>query len=138
MSTDRIVRHPSCALVVGICAAILCAPVAGATSAKQLEGGFTYPPTKKGPVVDTYGTVSVPDPYRWLEDDAAPDVAKWCDTENAFTRSYLDRLPGREALATRLRELYNYPRISAPVACGSRFFTSRNTGLQNQSVYSVQ
>lgn len=35
---------------------------------------LTYPETRRVNVVDTYFGTSVPDPYRWLEDDNSPKL----------------------------------------------------------------
>ncbi len=45
------------------------------------------------------------DPYRWLEDTAAPEVLAWFEAQNAYTRTVLDALPGRAALHARLVEI---------------------------------
>jgi prolyl oligopeptidase len=96
-----------------------------------------YPPAKKGTVVQDYGTVKVPDPYRWLENADDPETVAWVDAENALTRSYLDG-PRREAIKARLTELLDFPRVSVPEKQGTRYFFSRNSGLQNQSVLYVR
>jgi prolyl oligopeptidase len=59
------------------------------------------------PVTETlYGT-QVTDPYRWMEDPASPDFLPWVKGEAAFTRSVLDRIPGRAALLKRVVALDN-------------------------------
>ena len=60
-------------------------------------------------VTDTYHGVAVSDAYRWLENGADPEVGKWSDAQNAFARSVLDRLPDREAIGRRVRELSASP-----------------------------
>jgi prolyl oligopeptidase len=57
------------------------------------------PPTPKRPVKDLYHHVTVVDDYRWLENFTDPEVKQWVAAENAYTRSLLDKLPGRAALA---------------------------------------
>ena len=64
-----------------------------------------YPPTAKRPVTDTYHGVSVTEDYRWLEDDASPEVKRWVAEQNAATRAYLDAIPQRAAIAARVAEL---------------------------------
>src|SRR5947207_9724310 len=64
-----------------------------------------YPSTPKNPVSETYHGVSVVDPYRWLENDGAPEVKQWAAAQNAFTRRYLDAIPQRPAIAKRVAEL---------------------------------
>ena len=96
-----------------------------------------YPPARQAAVVDDYHGVTVADPYRWLETAGDPETAAWVAAENALTRAYVDG-PARDAVAARLRTLYDYPRTSAPVARGDRLFYAHNDGLQNQPVLYVQ
>lgn len=98
----------------------------------------SYPETKRGDVVDTYFGTSVPDPYRWLEDDNSPEVAAWVEAENKVTFGYLDKIPYRAQLKDRLTKLLNYPKYSAPSRRGKWFFFSKNDGLQNQNVQYIQ
>ncbi|HEY4595411.1 MAG TPA: prolyl oligopeptidase family serine peptidase [Thermoanaerobaculia bacterium] len=74
------------------------------------------PATEVQPVREVVHGIEIVDPYRWLEgsaglepgkEDAALDarVAAWTDAQNAYTRSVLDRLPGRQEIAARLRSL---------------------------------
>ncbi len=65
----------------------------------------TAPPTAQAPVVDRYHGVSVTDPYRWLEDGAAPAVQAWSAAQNERTRAYLDQLPLRDRLYHRILSL---------------------------------
>src|SRR3546814_19834411 len=55
-----------------------------------------------------------------------------------LTDAYLDTLPGRDAFKARMTELYNYARFGLPTKAGSRYFYSRNDGLQPQSVLYVR
>ena len=54
------------------------------------------------------------------------------------TDAYLATLPGRAAFAKRLTELYNYERYGLPQKAGSRYFYTRNDGLQPQSALYVR
>src|SRR4051794_16803031 len=99
---------------------------------------LVYPVTKKVEQVDDYFGTKVFDPYRWLEDETSPETKAWVDEENRLTFGYLDKIPFREKLKTRLTELYNYPRIGAPFHYGDTYFFTKNDGLQNQSVYYIQ
>jgi prolyl oligopeptidase len=78
-----------------------------ALSALAQNSSLPKPPdTPKHAVTDEYqGGVKVSDDYRWLEnwDDAA--VKQWSAAENARTREYLDHLPARPALRTRIAQL---------------------------------
>ena len=93
-----------------------------------------YPATATGDVVDSYHGRTVADPYRWLEDLNSPQTAAWVQAENSVTTSYLTQLPGREAIRKRITELWNYPKVSIPYFEGGRWYLSRNSGLQRQSV----
>ena len=99
---------------------------------------ITYPQTQTVDQVDSYGTVQVADPYRWLEDDRSPATEAWVREQNAVTFSYLDRLPARAGFKARITELLNYPRLSQPEQKGEWLLFSGNSGLQNQSVIFLQ
>ena len=99
---------------------------------------ITYPHTRKDAVVDTYHGVEVADPYRWLEDDMSAETAQWVEAQNVVTFAHLDTIPFRRALATRLEQLFDYPKYSQPFRRGRMRFFTRNAGLQNQAVVYVQ
>jgi prolyl oligopeptidase len=100
-------------------------------------GGLRYPEARKAAVVDDYHGTKVADPYRWLESADDPETVRWAKAENALTRSLLEG-PPREAIKKRLQELYDYPRVGLPEALNGRYFYTRNSGLQNQSVLFVR
>jgi prolyl oligopeptidase len=108
--------------------------MSGAATAQGLQ----YPVTRTVDHVDTYHGTTVPDPYRWLEDDTSAETAKWVEAQNAVTFAYLERIPFRQAMKARLQRLYDYAKYSAPSRKGDYFFFSRNDGLQNQSVLYIQ
>ncbi|WP_082731754.1 MULTISPECIES: prolyl oligopeptidase family serine peptidase [unclassified Sphingomonas] len=99
-----------------------------------------YPDTRRVDVVDEQFGVKVADPYRWLENDVRNDksVADWVAEQNKLTDAYLATLPGRDVFAARLKALYDYERFGVPQQQGGRYFYSRNSGLQNQSVLYVR
>jgi len=105
-----------------------------AACSKPESSRMTYPQTKKVDHVDTYHGVSVPDPYRWLEDDRSVETAAWVEAQNAVTFAHLETIPFRAALTARLEQLFNYPKFSEPVRRGTTYFFSKNDGLQNQAV----
>jgi len=107
-------------------------------SSCQQQAQIQYPVTKKGDVVDDYFGTKVADPYRWLEDENSPEVKKWVEEENKVTFAYLEKIPYREKLRQRIREVYNYPRYSSPFRAGEYYFFYKNDGLQNQSVIYIQ
>ena len=95
-----------------------------------------YPASATVDQIDDYHGVSVPDPYRWLEDDVRENAAvrSWVDAQNELTFAYLDRVPERDAIRKRLRTLWDYERWGLPVRKNGRYFYSYNDGLQNQDV----
>ncbi|MBT8486942.1 MAG: prolyl oligopeptidase family serine peptidase, partial [Phycisphaerae bacterium] len=96
----------------------------------------TYPDTERvDHTDDLHGTI-VPDPYRWLEDDArtSPAVAAWVEAQNEVTFDYLQTLPQRDRIKQRLTELWDYERYGTFQKVGPRYVFSKNDGLQNQSV----
>lgn len=101
---------------------------------------ISYPATDKVPVTETLFGETVADPYRWLENDVRsdPKVAAWVAAQNRTTDAYLATLPGRAAFKARLTQLFNYERFGVPEKKGSRYFYSRNSGLQNQAVLYVR
>ena len=99
------------------------------------QSKFDYPKPRKGDQVDDYNGVKVADPYRWMEETDSLETKAWIDAENKLTNSYLSTIPQREKLKTRLTELTNYERYSAPTKITDNFYIyTKNDGLQNQSV----
>jgi prolyl oligopeptidase len=95
---------------------------------------YEYPQTQTCEQVDEYFGVKVADPYRWMETEKTPELAKWIEEENAIVQNYLAQIPFRDELRKEMTERYDYPKQSAPWKRGGRYFFSKNSGLQNQSV----
>jgi prolyl oligopeptidase len=93
-----------------------------------------YPLTKKGDVIDSYFGTKVPDPYRWLEDDKSTETSAWVKEQNKVTFGYLETIPYREDIKSRLEKMWNYEKYTAPQKEGAYTYFSRNNGLQNQFV----
>lgn len=122
---------PRIGLSLGICIAALAA--AGPAAAQMAPERIQYPATHRDSVVDDYFGTKVPAPYRWMEADNSPDVAKWVEEENAVTAAYMDKVPLRDAFKARLTELWNYEKVGVPRREADHLFYSKNSGLQNQS-----
>jgi prolyl oligopeptidase len=95
---------------------------------------LNYPETKKVDTVDQYFDTQVADPYRWLEDDRSDETGAWVADQNKVTFDHLDEIPFRDKLKSRLTELWNYEKVSAPFKRGSYSYFYKNNGLQNQYV----
>jgi prolyl oligopeptidase len=93
-------------------------------SAAALGRQTTTPPVaEKKPVVDQYVGMKITDDYRWLENWEDPAVKAWSDAENAYARTVLDGLPGRDAIRARVRQLIVGSRGFAQViARGGKLF----------------
>ncbi len=99
---------------------------------------ISYPQTLKVDHTDDYFGNRVADPYRWLENDTAANTKAWVEAQNKVTFAYLSSIPFRKEVRKRLEELWNYPRYSAPSREGDYYFFTKNSGLQNQSIFYYQ
>lgn len=104
----------------------------------QHSSDMSYPETRQDQVVDTFFGTPVPDPYRWLEDDRAPEVEAWVNAQNEVTHAYLSQIDFRPQLEARLGQLLDYPKVSSPRQVGEYYFFYKNDGLQNQPVIYYQ
>jgi len=99
---------------------------------------MSYLPTRRQSrrelVIDNYHGTAVADPYRWLEDDTAPEVQQWMREQNSDFEAYMASQPMREEIKSRLTDLWHYPKASPPAYSAGHYYTWRNNGLQNQPV----
>jgi prolyl oligopeptidase len=102
-----------------------------------LSSAGSPPDTPKHDVTDDYFGTKIVDQYRWLEDLKSPEVSAWMKAQNDYTRSVLDRIPGREKLQARIAELDNTGvRVGAFQSYGGRwFYLRRAPGEDNQKLY---
>ena len=114
-----------------------CALIAAALTplTAQAPAHVQYPATRTVDTVTNYFGTSVPDQYRWLEAIESPEVAAWIKAQNAVTMPYLASLPGRDSFKARITALYDYARTGVPFWEGGRWFYTKNSGLQKQSVW---
>lgn len=96
-----------------------------------------YPPSERGPVVETLHGVEVADPYRWLEDPDSPQTREWVAAQNAVTEEYLAGLGSRTWFREQLTAILGLPRAGVPRARGGRYLLDRNDGSQDQDVVTV-
>ncbi len=93
-----------------------------------------YPTTTKADSIDTYFGTEIKDPYRWLEDDRSPETEAWVKKQNKTTFGYLENIPFRNQLKSRLEKLWNYEKLGSPFKEGDYTYFYKNDGLQNQYV----
>ena len=101
------------------------------------EAPLVYPDARRVDTVDDYHGTEVADPYRWMEDPDSAETQAWVRAQNVISQAWLAAVPEREAIRERLSSLWNYERYGTPWKRGSRYFFSKNDGLQNQSVMYV-
>ncbi|MFQ5680327.1 MAG: prolyl oligopeptidase family protein [Gemmatimonadota bacterium] len=89
------------------------------------------PETKVEVVADTLAGTVVADPYRWLEDQEAPETRAWIDAENAYTDSVFAQLPGREELRELATRLLKRDIMGTPREKGGRYFFSKRGADQD-------
>jgi prolyl oligopeptidase len=92
------------------------------------------PDSPKHPITETLHGVTLTDPYRWLEDQNAPETRKWIDEQNAYTHSLIDKLPGRDAIAARMSELLKVDVVGVPFERNKKLFFTARKADQDQSV----
>src|ERR1700684_4202631 len=119
--------------IVAIFAAIVClssCSLANAQDAQSKQGDGKCPPvTRKDSVVDVLHGVSIPDPYRWLEDQDSAETRAWLESENRCTEAVLRAVPGREQITKRLSELQKTDSFATPLQRnGDYFFEKRAAG----------
>ena len=97
------------------------------------------PATARVPVVDTYGSITVTDPYRWLEKADDPKVRQWSAAQDRRTRSYFDHLPYRKRMFDRLMKQISAGSTSwyDVHAVGGRLFAMVNEPTKQQPMIAV-
>jgi prolyl oligopeptidase len=101
---------------------------------KSAMPNHPWPSTRTDAIVETLHGKQVADPYRWLEDETAPAVVDWMKQQDDFTRASLGKLSGREAINARLRELFYYDAISAPIHENGRYFYTRKHADKEKTI----
>src|SRR3979409_416225 len=83
------------------------------------------PEARVANVIDDYHGQRISDPYRWLEDAAAPETQKFVAAQNAYTRRVRENIAGRDELRQRIERLLTIGRVASPQTGGSRYFYER-------------
>jgi prolyl oligopeptidase len=100
-----------------------------------------YPAAKLGPVVDNYFGRTVADPYRWLENLESKQTGGWLETQQKFTRRYLEEpetVALHRTLTKRLTALWAYPKYSVVAKEGPYyFFWGRDLSLDALQNYAI-
>jgi len=99
---------------------------------------YQYPPTKTVDSADTWWGVTVPDPYRWLEDIKNPEVENWFKAQADYTNAQLAKIPNQDKLISELKTLDNLQSadyIPMAKAGGKYFYEKRLPGEQTYKLY---
>lgn len=130
----------SSAVLLGLCISGCSQDTGTLTSESAIKASkhemmkMSYPVTKKIEVVDDYFGTKVVDSYRWLEDDMSAETASWVKAQNKATQGYLNQIPYRDKIKSRLSTLLNYEKVGMPFIEGEYTYFYKNDGLQNQYV----
>ena len=94
-----------------------------------------YPASRRETNISTHFGAQVADPYRWLEDGDSKEVQDWTKSQNKFTHEYLSKLPERDALLKRFKEIVYTPRLFPPAKYGKRYFYMKRDPSKEKELY---
>ena len=96
------------------------------------------PVTRRDDFHETLHGVDIVDPYRWLEEQGAPETRAWIDAENGYTHALLDDRPGRGAIKRRLLELSRIDSQGLPGVHGKHVFTWKRSATDDLWTFAVR
>ena len=96
------------------------------------------PFARRNPVTENLHGHQITDSYRWLEDAKSAETQRYVADQNAYTRSVLERAPGRDKLRQRIEQLLTIGRVASPRIGGGKYFYERRDGRQNQPIVYVR
>lgn len=76
--------------------------------------------------------MQVADPYRWLENPDSDETKQFIDAENEITQLFTTNCNEWQKINDKITALMNYPKYGLPRRHGNYYYTSINSGLQNQ------
>ncbi|WP_447762791.1 prolyl oligopeptidase family serine peptidase [Sphingopyxis panaciterrae] len=98
---------------------------------------FNYPATEQRPEAVQFGAVRYDDAFRWLEEDADPDVALWQRAQDDLSQAYLAGLPTIERFAARIKAIGETDDVTVPTFAGGRWFKRHVPADQDLAVVEV-
>jgi prolyl oligopeptidase len=84
-------------------------------------------------IEENYFGTRIRDPYRWLEDSDLPETKDWESKQRLVTEQYLEGIPGRDRIKSRLNDLWDFPKYYVPKKHGDYYYYLKNDGAKNQS-----
>jgi prolyl oligopeptidase len=120
-----------CSIVVLLMLGFCFASCSVASAQEKQADGKCPPVTRKDAVVDVLHGVSIPDPYRWLEDQDSPETRAWLEAEDRCTEAVLRAAPGRDQITRRLSELQKTDSFSPPLQRNADYFFYKRAAGQD-------
>ncbi|UCH84667.1 MAG: hypothetical protein JSW50_02955, partial [Candidatus Latescibacterota bacterium] len=97
-----------------------------------------YPAAERGEETDVYHGVSVPDPYRWMEDEQSPETQAWLAVQSGIAERFFDQLDVRAVVEAYLAANWIEGVLGVPVRKGDREFLWEPAEGENHAVLYVQ
>jgi prolyl oligopeptidase len=98
----------------------------------------TPPVSAIEPVTEVLHGVEVTDPYRWLEDQSSLRTRVWLEEQARYARAYLNGIPGREEIRTRVRQFLAIETCDSFLKAGNRYFFRKRLADQEQAAIYVR
>src|SRR3954451_14474457 len=93
---------------------------------RTLAALASAPVADRSDFVEKLHGISVPDPYRWLEEQWSTDTRQWIGAEVNYSRPLLTNLPSFQRVEKRLREMFNIDQISGiPTAVDGKLYYAK-------------
>jgi prolyl oligopeptidase len=118
------------------CACLVTVLFPSGKAAAGQDGNDPAPPpvAPVRPIVDEYYGTKVMDPYRYMENLKDPEVQAWMKAQNDYTRAMLERIPGRQKLLARIRQLdQSVPQVQAQRLPGNVYLILKRLPMENVS-----
>ncbi|HEX3479422.1 MAG TPA: prolyl oligopeptidase family serine peptidase [Kofleriaceae bacterium] len=93
-----------------------------------------WPTTRVATANDTLHGQTIHDPYRWLEDENSPEVQAWMTAQDGYARGQLGQSPHRDDWVARLKQVFYYDAITAPIHRGGRYFYARKHADKEKTI----
>ena len=97
-----------------------------------------YPAARRGEDADTYHGVTVPDPYRWMENEGSVETQNWLAAQTRIADRFFAQVGVRAEAKDYLEQNWIEGVIAVPVRKGNRVFYWESAEDQNHPVLYVR